>query len=266
MDELRNSDTALCDETSAPFVGRWNHLVSTTNWEKGRIIREWRTALIDAGAPVAEYSDDAWASRVGSVSPQHVGRLRRVHQRFGDVYPDYAGLYWSHFQAALDWHDAEMWLEGAVQSGWSISQMRQKRWESIGAPADQKPREEDIITAELDEDVDQRADGPDEATITATADEVRDPDDEITHASDAATDQAVAADEETETAAEPAQAAEPVRPFENLPELPADLNEAFEAFKLAILNHKLSGWKDISCGQVITILEGLKLLALSPTE
>ena len=27
------------------FVGQWNRLVSTTNWEKGRIICQWRDAL-----------------------------------------------------------------------------------------------------------------------------------------------------------------------------------------------------------------------------
>jgi hypothetical protein len=266
MDQPQDVDTALTNETSAPFVGRWNHLISTTNWEKGRIIREWRTALVDADAPVSEYSDEAWARRVGNISPQHVGRLRRVYQRFGGVYENYPGLYWSHFQAGLDWHDAEMWLEGAVQNGWSISEMREKRWESIGAPADQKPREEDIITVELDEDVDTRFDAPEEGTITATPDEVRDLEEDIAADERSRSEDAAEVDDEPDIAAETTSPPEPVRPFENLPELPDDLNEAFEAFKLAILNHKLSGWKDISCQQVITLLEGLKLLALSPTE
>src|SRR5215213_4486999 len=44
-------------EASSPFVGRWSRLVSTTNWEKGRIIDEWRRSLVDDGLPVAEYSD-----------------------------------------------------------------------------------------------------------------------------------------------------------------------------------------------------------------
>ncbi|MCU0720641.1 MAG: hypothetical protein MUC83_13110 [Pirellula sp.] len=29
-------------EVTAPFVGKWNTLISQTNWEKGRIISEWR--------------------------------------------------------------------------------------------------------------------------------------------------------------------------------------------------------------------------------
>ena len=32
-------------EAAAEYVGRWNRLVSTTNWEKGRIVSEWREAL-----------------------------------------------------------------------------------------------------------------------------------------------------------------------------------------------------------------------------
>ena len=56
------------DATSLSFVGRWNRLVSTTNWEKGRIISEWRARLIDADAPVQSYSDEAWSRRAGNVS------------------------------------------------------------------------------------------------------------------------------------------------------------------------------------------------------
>ena len=120
--ELR--DDVDADEASTPFLGQWNRLISTTNWEKGRIIAQWRAALEAEQLSIAEFSDDAWARLVGGVTGQHVGRLRRVFQRFGPVHERYAGLYWSHFQAALDWADAEMWLEGAVQNGWSVSSMR----------------------------------------------------------------------------------------------------------------------------------------------
>src|SRR4051812_48188836 len=97
-------------EASQPFVGRWNHLVSSTNWEKGRIINQWRAALEQQQLAVSEFSDEAWARLVGGVTGQHAGRLRRVFQRFGGTHDQYQGLYWSHFQAALDWADAEMWL------------------------------------------------------------------------------------------------------------------------------------------------------------
>ena len=119
-------DDPAVESTSHPYLGRWNHLVSTTNWEKGRIICEWREALLAAGAAARSCTDEAWSRRVGNLTPQHCGRLRRVWQRFGKVRDQYPGLYWSHFQAALEWSDAEMWLEGAVQNGWSIARMSEQ--------------------------------------------------------------------------------------------------------------------------------------------
>ncbi len=129
-------DLAVLEQTSEQFLGQWKRLVSTTNWEKGQIIFHWRSALVAAGAGVSEYADEVWSRQVGQITPQHVGRLRRVFERFGEVREDYPGLYWSHFQAALDWDDAEMWLEGAVQSSWSIADMRAKRAETLGTSND----------------------------------------------------------------------------------------------------------------------------------
>ena len=145
-------DPPLVAEISGEYVARWDRLVSTTNWEKGRIICEWREALIQAEAPSGSYADEAWSRRAGSVSPQHTGRLRRVYQRFGHVHQQYAGLCWSHFQAALDWPEAEMWLEGAVQNCWSVARMRHRRWQTLGAPPRQRPRDEEIVAA-IDRDL-----------------------------------------------------------------------------------------------------------------
>ena len=55
------------NEVSEEFVGQWQKLISTTNWEKGKIILEWRQALIATEAPASCYSDEAWARRVGGV-------------------------------------------------------------------------------------------------------------------------------------------------------------------------------------------------------
>jgi hypothetical protein len=144
-------DAALLEDASAEFLGRWNRLVSTTNWQQGRIISPWRQNLLSAAAPIQFCSDDAWSRRVGNVSPQHVGRLRRTYEQFGEVHEQYPGLFWSHFQAALDWPDAEMWLEGARLSGWSVAQMRRQRWQATGAVADQEPHDGDVVDAEPDE-------------------------------------------------------------------------------------------------------------------
>jgi hypothetical protein len=167
-------------ETSAQFVGRWNHLISTSNWEKGRIISQWRISLADAGAPAGEYADEVWAKRVGGVSPQHVGRLRRVFDRFDEVRGDYEGLYWSHFHAAVDWEDAEMWLEGGVQNGWSVKQMMNQRWETLGSPEGSEPSDEDVVASEPDEDIETNptADSEMQGEVAVVEDVGSDADDE----------------------------------------------------------------------------------------
>lgn len=266
-------DAVIIDETSVAFVGRWRGLISTTNWEKGRIIYEWREALQASGAAAQEFSDEAWSRRVGQVSGQHAGRLRRVYERFHDVRQSYAGLYWSHFQAAIDWSDAEMWLEGAVQSEWSVSEMRARRWETLGDSRHARPQDEEIVDAEFDEDADPAA-SPEMA-------EVRDPNDgaETARSSAAARERSRRADDEADGDASegvpfdadasdyPADSPDaPVRPFEHLPELPDDVAEAFESFKLAILHHKLAGWRDVSRNDVLNSLEALKQLALAPAD
>ncbi|MCH7729125.1 MAG: hypothetical protein IH991_21985 [Planctomycetes bacterium] len=259
------------DRSSAPFIGRWNQLVSTTNWEKGHIICEWRDSLIGAGAPVAEYADEAWSRLVGGVTPQHVGRLRRVSQRFAQTCDDYEGIFWSHFHAALDWDDAEMWLEGAVQNRWSVSQMRQKRWETLGGAEETKPSDADVIVADLDEDISPQ-DSPDAfpTTITGTFEEVVTAPREETQQRARGSDLGeISQDPELGPSIFSADRAEEtipfVRPFENLAELPEDLADAFENFKLAILRHKSEDWKQISREDVLASLDALKELAMAPS-
>jgi hypothetical protein len=289
MADLQLVDPAeeLVEEASQPYVHRWNGLVSTTNWEKGRIIFEWREALVAAGAGVQEYSDEAWASRVGTVSSQHVGRLRRVHERFAAAREQYAGIYWSHFQAALEWPDPELWLEGAVQNDWSVADMRRQRWQAYGAASDEKPRDADIVTAEFDEDGPQAGDAePADATsrLRATKDGSRTASertngDSRNGNSPAGPDHAqgpdfgeersvpFAADETPPRDLYLADApVESIRPFENLLELPADLAEAMEMFKLSILRHKLDGWTHVAAEDVLLALAGLKQLVLAPAE
>ena len=258
MDAQPAAAAPATEEASREYLGQWHRLVSTTNWEKGRIILGWRQALIASGAPSSEYSDDAWSQRVGNVTPQHVGRLRRVAERFGDAADDYDGLFWSHFQACLDWDDAEMWLEGAVQSDWSVAQLRKTRWEAMGAPAEQKPRESDIFAAEIDEDAGPMADLHREKTLEASLGVVRGPNDE----SDADEPRDIADDDEIERK----PVVEPKRPFAELPSLPADVTDAFEAFKLCILRHRLAGWQEISLDDALATLDALKELASAPSE
>ena len=179
----------------------------------------------------------------------------------------------------MDWNDAEMWLEGAVQNGWSVARMRQQRWEALGGAPEEKPRDEDVLAAELDEDFRSEDDG---VTLSDASAAVR-PAGEAA-ALDAGTIEAnreLAGAEAVDFVGSDAPdgegfvdgslvdggvATEPVRPFENLPPLPDDLAEAVETLKLAIVQHKLSGWRDVRCDDVLAVLSALKQLALAPAE
>ena len=254
----RIAEVASGDEV-AQLVGRWNGLVSTTNWEKGRIICQWRETLMASGADASEYADEAWAQLVGGVTGQHVGRLRRVYQQFGDVYERYEGIYWSHFHAGIDWEDAEMWLEGAVQNGWSVSQMRGKRWETLGTPGEEQPEEEALLDEPEEESVEAVAEEP--ATVRSAT-----PDAEASQ-SDTENEQAAEAPDATgeasEEAAAPASAEKRTPLGVDVDELPDDLAEAFEQFKLAIIANRRGGWKHTSPKMVVECLDALKQLALA---
>jgi hypothetical protein len=257
---------------SGQYVNQWNRLVSTTNWEKGQIISEWREVIEKEGHPATDYADEKWASLVGGVTGQHVGRLRRVHQEFGKVWEEYPGLFWSHFQVATEWDDSEMWLEGAVQHGWSVSQMRAGRWEAHGAPEELKPREGEVIFTEMEEGAEPSGDWLTPATPTTA--NVRDPDDTSETRQDnpppkgedadspAKRTKAQSSTAETHETAKPARK----RPFANLPDLPDDVAEAFEQFKLVILAHKMTDWSEIARDDLLTSLDALKELALIPGD
>jgi hypothetical protein len=260
-----SSESPAVEQTSIEYIGRWSRLVSTTNWEKGRIVAEWREALIQAGATAAAYSDDAWSRRVGSVTPQHTGRLRRVYQRFAAMRDDYRGLYWSHFQAALDWDDAEMWLEGAVQNRWSIAQMQGERSRTLGALVEENV---EAVAVEVDEDA---AGAPADLPPPSSAPmmDAQEANDSIRPEAD----EGVAiegadsyADDTYADQTAPDEGPSPLRPFENLPNLPADLREAFDGFKVAIIHHRISNWQDVSRDDVLATLEALRQLVLAPSE
>lgn len=262
-------DHPKATELSSEFVGRWATLVSTTNWEKGRIIVEWRDALMGSESPEVTYSDEAWSRRVGGVTPQHVGRLRRVYQRFGESYATYQGLYWSHFLAALDWDDAEMWLEGALQSGWSVSQMRNTRWEATGADPASQPRETDVISVSEDEDYTPLAevegsrnaddgtgvqDGSRQVAEGPRPDGPDFGDEEYGVADGSQLDDADIMPWEDDPAAQDS-------PFANLPSLPVDIADALEQFKLAVIRHRADSWAEVPQADVLRAIDALRVFA-----
>ncbi|QEF99885.1 hypothetical protein Mal15_39520 [Stieleria maiorica] len=270
---VSDEDLQRASELAEPFVGQWNQLISTTNWEKGRIISQWRNELIQSGVDATQYSDDAWSRRVGGVTAPHVGRLRRVYERFHDSYQSYQGLYWSHFLAALDWEDAAMWLEGAANEKWSISVMREKRWQAEGAVDSKRPTESQIVEVDTDEDVTLPAQGDGksreydndsggvESGPTYEGPDFGDEEELQTLAGQNQDGEAGIRPDENEKETEAPAA--PVQPFIGLPSLPNDLNEAVESLKLAILRHKAAEWRDVEVDVVERYVQAVGVLIRS---
>lgn len=264
------SDAAT--EQSLAFIGKWNLLISTTNWDKGEIICTWRKSLTDAGASSGEYSDEAWSQLVGGVTAQHVGRLRRSFERFGHVYREYAGIFWSHFYAALDWEDAEMWLEGAVQSKWSVSRMRKQRWETLGELPEHEPRDSDIVTSELNEETQslELSEGKrqnDRDYVEGPVHEGPDFGDEQANASENGSAGERYEDVSNDGASgEAPKSSAGIRPFESFTDLPEDVEEAVNSFKVAIIRHKADEWSEISQADLTGVLDALKQLATIPSH
>lgn len=262
MDTAASSSLATVESTNAEFAGKWHRLVSLTNWEKGRLISEWRAALIEGDAPATSYSDEAWSRTVGGVSGQHVGRLRRVWERFQGTRDSYPGLFWSHFAASLEWDDAELWLEGAVQGEWSVARMREQRWEALGAPDDKKPRSEDVLSSEWDPEAGQGTDILASPRVTGEPSRLYDPAEQGREAIDeddadlerAEHDDAPPWDDEP--AAADRDDAE--RPFAELAELPDDLAEAVDQFKLAVVRYREEGWQTVSRATCLAALDALR--------
>ncbi len=255
-------------EQSASFIGQWNTLISTTNWEKGAIILEWRQTLKEEGAKSSQYSDEAWSKLVAGVTPQHVGRLRRTSERFADQYETFEGLYWSHFYAALDWDDAEMWLEGAIQNNWSISQMRNQRWETMGKLPGDKPRSSDIVASEKDEE-DSAVTMSDKLVSANEKEYIEGPihegpdfgDEEKGSGSSGKSEVTESLVAEDSTLEDGEAKARPVRLFDSFKNLPDDIQAATDQFKIAIIKHKAAGWEDISQYDLLDLLAALGHLA-----
>ncbi|MBM3964388.1 MAG: hypothetical protein FJ308_04885 [Planctomycetes bacterium] len=273
VEKLDSASVAL----SESFVGRWQKLVSQTNWEKGKIIAEWRATLIAEKSPVTAYSDESWARQVGDVTSQHVGRLRRVYERFGESQSSYEGLYWSHFLAALDWDDAELWLEGAARSDWSVSQMRRTRSEAMGGDHGNSERDEELITSELDdgfvglaleedrsagmehdEDEEIRSErdsnGRIESGPLAEGPDFGDEESENIASYDSS-DSSSGPEESFENAGDQGN------PFAELGPLPPDVADALEQFKLCVIRHRSANWGDFSQSKMVQVLEALRSFA-----
>ena len=260
----------LIDEIASEYVGFWNLLVSKTNWEKGKVIHSWREKLREAKLPRRVYSDDAIATRIGNVSPQHVGRLRRVYERFGSE-PTLPGLYWSHYQAALDWEDADEWLKKASDEKLSVAQTRVARWEKMGAKLQSKPREEDIVSAEPDEDVnpfnDSNADGfvavNETQTTLEDAEKEKSKKPKKQKKNENPLGEYAGEVEPWESSENDFTTTEVLDAISKLEPLPSELADAFESFKCAILSQKVMEWHDVTPLLVAQYLSELKRLLVA---
>lgn len=251
----------VVEEVSSDFISSWNRLISMTNWEKGKLIHNWRSKLIETGVPRQFYSDDLLAKRLGNVSGQHIGRLRRVFERFGDTFEQYSGLFWSHFQAVLDWDDAENWLADASENQWSVATMRLQRWESIGSPAGQKPNDADIIMSEPDEDVNPYNDSDtvlDGRKSSVEPNKNKDKKKKDTSSGGGTSESG--ADDYLGDFSSPAEAFAQMKQIKDLPE---DLKEAFEQLKVVILSHKVSGWREVEPQRILTFLNAMKVVVMT---
>jgi hypothetical protein len=268
-----SNETLLVSEKtqmqSETFIGQWNQLISTTNWDKGAIICQWRDSLKEQEAAAGDYSDEAWAQMVGGVSSQHVGRLRRTSERFGHVFGEYEGLYWSHFYAALDWDDAEMWLEGAIQNKWSISQMRHQRWETLGKVAEDKPQDSDIVTLEMAEETQSLALAEKSEATRGDSDFIEGPVHEGPDFGEEGEPNGKPSggkgDDQAGVESDPTKPHQ-IRPFESFKDLPDDVMEAANQFKVVIIKHKLSEWEEIQQDELLGLLDALKQLTTIAAE
>jgi hypothetical protein len=71
-------------------------------------------------------TDEDFARLVG-LTQQQVQIRRQVWGMFGDVYPTWDKVSWSHYREVLTWPDAEEWLAEANDNGWSVSMMKRMR-------------------------------------------------------------------------------------------------------------------------------------------
>lgn len=260
--EISSEELDSIAESSQPYVGTWQTLISQTNWEKGKVIQEWRTNLKEQGVESRLCSDPAWSRLVGEVTPQHVGRLRRTWDRFGLVHQDYKKLYWSHFFAALDWEDAEMWLEGAVQNKWSVSKMRYQRWETMGQLKENEPQPQEIVASSGEEGVAEAS-----AAIASSLDSG-----ETAYKGDGSTIQGplregpdFGEEDDAESTALPGQTREGLQGDRVdldsiLTDITDDIAEPFQKLRAAIVDARDNEWTTVKRIDVIALVNDLKML------
>ena len=255
----QQDDPQRINVLSDQYCQQWDKLVSTTNWTKGKIICQWREKLQATGFSAHHYSDEAWSRRVGNVTPQHTGRLRKVFVRFGTVQEEYPKLYWSHFLSALDWETPEIWLEGAQRNRWSVSEMRNMQSTTMRQVETTEMQEDDILLANLTDHVVQPIAGanrpsglPESGPASSATDAFKDTESESGLESHPA----------NQTAVSPLVAAK--EDSMAIDDLPRDFRRVFSRLETMIRKHQASGWESVKPKTLLLQLEKLKALINSP--
>lgn len=89
-------------------------------WEFGKVASEFHQRYS------REHADQRLGDEVGW-SQQTVQFRRAAWERFSEIYSTWSRLSWAHFKTAVDWNDAEEWLEKANENKWSVSRMKEER-------------------------------------------------------------------------------------------------------------------------------------------
>lgn len=156
--------------------------------------------------------------------------------------------------------------------------MRRQHWEANGGDPASEPTSQTLASNDVDEDFAEAATAPEAANQFGTAPaqgggSTKKYDDEPSNiASGPSIEGPDFGDEDSLTSLPTTMVVDPnaepdgassgplVQPFAGLAELPNDLAEAVELFKLAIVRHKATGWKDVEVDTIRAYLSAFMVL------
>lgn len=114
-------------DSEAAIIRQIKESISTNNWNIGRLAALWTTAW-------ARGRGDGDLGGMVGMSGDQVGQRRRVWERFGGKTDTYQFLSWSHFYAALNWDDAESYLQWASDNQATVSELKAYRQAKVAPP------------------------------------------------------------------------------------------------------------------------------------
>jgi len=147
--------------------------------------------------------------------------------------------------------------------------MRHQRWETMGKVAEDKPQDSDIVTLEMAEETQSLALSEKTEATRGDSDYIEGPVHEGPDFGDEGEPSGKSSgsknDEESDTTDKPAKPHQ-IRPFESFKDLPEDVMEAANEFKVVIIKHKLAEWEEIDQKELLGLLDALKQLATISAE